>query len=355
MFDGAAVVDAVDHVTDDGNHDSSADALTPAAVEPPASAQPERREVAFVDSAVSSSDVLVNGMRAGIEVVVLDSQSDGLSQIAEWVATHQGYDAIHVFSHGAEGTVALGSAVLDLATLPERQAELDAIGGALTADGDILLYGCDVAKGSVGLAFLGNLAQRTGADIAASDDITGVSGDWALEQATGPVETVTALTAAAEAAYGADLTFVDGMGGPSADIGFSVAVDGAGNVYVTGYFNGTADFDPGAGVTNLVSNGGNDIFLAKYNAAGALLWANGMGGTANEYSTSVKVDGSGNAYITGNFVATADFDPGAGVTNLTSAGDYDVFLAKYNSAGALVWTDSPPPRCPMPARSCPPA
>ncbi|HEX6432020.1 MAG TPA: SBBP repeat-containing protein, partial [Niastella sp.] len=127
------------------------------------------------------------------------------------------------------------------------------------------------------------------------------------------------------------------LGGTTADISYSLAVDASGNSYVTGYFSTTADFDPGAGTQNLTAAGGADIFLAKYDASGSYIWAKNMGGTANEMSYGVAVDASGNSYITGYIGGTADFDPDAGTQNLTPAGGTDIFLAKYDASGNYVW------------------
>ena len=132
------------------------------------------------------------------------------------------------------------------------------------------------------------------------------------------------------------LTWAKNIGGTGADVSNGIVVDGSGNVYITGYFNSTADFDPNAGTSNLVSNGGTDIFLAKYNSSGSLTWANKIGGTSNELGRAVALDGSGNVYITGEYRSTVDFDPGAGTQSLTSAGNADVFVAEYSSAGAYV-------------------
>ncbi len=125
------------------------------------------------------------------------------------------------------------------------------------------------------------------------------------------------------------------MGGAFDDLGSSIAIDGSGNVYTTGYFSGTVDFDPGAGVFNLTSAGFEDIFISKLDASGNFVWANAMGGADPDYGSSIALDGSGNVYTTGFFEGTADFDPGAGVANLTSAGSSDIFVAKYfqNSTG----------------------
>ncbi|MCE2835377.1 MAG: SBBP repeat-containing protein, partial [Chitinophagaceae bacterium] len=130
-----------------------------------------------------------------------------------------------------------------------------------------------------------------------------------------------------------------GMGGTNGDVGRSVAVDGSGNVLVTGYFQGTVDFDPGPGTSNLTSAGSSDIYLAKYDASGNYVWAKRMGSTSQDYVQSIAVDGSGNMLLTGSFQGTVDFDPGAGTSNLTSAGSSDIYLAKYDASGNYVWAN----------------
>ncbi|WP_323796380.1 SBBP repeat-containing protein [Nisaea sp.] len=137
-----------------------------------------------------------------------------------------------------------------------------------------------------------------------------------------------------------DLAWAKNVGGTNTDRGHSIQVDSSGNSYVTGYFNGTADFDPGAGTANLTSAGSSDVFIAKYDNGGDLLWAKNVGGTLSDYGRSIQVDSSGNSYVTGSFSGTADFDPGAGTVNLTAAGLEDVFIAKYGSNGDLVWAKS---------------
>ena len=131
------------------------------------------------------------------------------------------------------------------------------------------------------------------------------------------------------------LQWAKSMGGADRDYGSSIALDGSGNVYTTGFFEGTSDFDPGAGVFNLTSAGSVDIFVSKLDASGNFVWAKAMGGANLDVGYSIALDGSGNVYTTGYFFGTSDFDPGAGVANLTSAGIYDIFVAKYfqNSTG----------------------
>ncbi len=133
-----------------------------------------------------------------------------------------------------------------------------------------------------------------------------------------------------------NFVWANAMGGPNYDYGYSIAIDGSGNVYTTGDFDGTADFDPGAGVFNLTS-GYYDIFISKLDASGNFVWAKAMGGASFDRGSSIALDGSGNVYTTGNFSGTADFDPGAGVFNLTDAGYGDIFISKLDASGNFVW------------------
>ncbi len=127
------------------------------------------------------------------------------------------------------------------------------------------------------------------------------------------------------------------LGGSGSDAGTSIAVDALGNVYTAGDFNGTADFDPGAGVSNLASAGDDDVFVSKLDSSGNHVWARRMGGSEGDLPTDITLDSAGNAHITGYFSGTADFDPGVGISSLTSAGGSDVFIFYLNASGNDVW------------------
>ena len=130
------------------------------------------------------------------------------------------------------------------------------------------------------------------------------------------------------------------FGGISGEFGRSVSVDDSGNVYTTGYFQGTVDFDPGVGIFNLSSNGGTDIFIQKLDANGAFLWAISIGGSSSDQVQSITKDASNNLYITGYYNSTVDFDPGIGVFNLTATGSSDIYILKIDSNGSFVWAKS---------------
>ena len=102
--------------------------------------------------------------------------------------------------------------------------------------------------------------------------------------------------------------------------GLSVKVDLSGNVYTTGEFWGTVDFDPDSGTYNLTSNGAYDAFVQKLDSLGHLVWVKYIGGTDYDEGCSLDIDKNGNVFITGYFRDTVDFDPGSGVYNLTSIG-----------------------------------
>jgi len=127
------------------------------------------------------------------------------------------------------------------------------------------------------------------------------------------------------------------MGGTSDDIAYGVALDVVGNVYTVGRFQLTADFDPGPGTFNLTSAGATDVFVSKLDSNGDFLWAKRMGGTSDDSAYRVALDSSGNVHIAGYFIGTADFDPGPGTFDLTSAGTSDVFVAKLGTNGELLW------------------
>ncbi|NQT26937.1 T9SS type A sorting domain-containing protein [candidate division KSB1 bacterium] len=140
------------------------------------------------------------------------------------------------------------------------------------------------------------------------------------------------------AKYDLDGNLVWAIGG-SDHVVYDIAVDKQGNCYITGYFRGTATFGPGdPNETNLVCAGGEDIFLAKYTSSGNLIWAKRAGSPEYDYCYGIAVDDNGYCSISGGFEGTATF--GAGESNetaLTSGGDDDFFIARYDTDGDLCW------------------
>ena len=133
-----------------------------------------------------------------------------------------------------------------------------------------------------------------------------------------------------------NLVFAKRMGGTSGEQGACIVLDASGNIYITGLFNGTVDFDPGAGIANLVCSGGADIFFAKYDANGSYIYAKGLPGSSIDMGISIAADQNGNAYVTGYFWGVVDFDPGSGSASMSSAGRTDAFIGKYDANGNYV-------------------
>ncbi|QXI32708.1 DUF4347 domain-containing protein [Pseudomonas promysalinigenes] len=198
----------------------------------------QRQEVVFVDGQVGNVQQLLAGLAGNAEIVVLDPTKDGLQQMADYLQGREALDAVHLLSHGADGTVQAGNLWLASSNLAEHRAALEGIGAALKADGDLMIYGCRVGDSSVGQNFIEQLASITGADVAASTDDTGsalLGGNWTLERNTGAIET-SALT-------------VDGYEGvlvaswsTSSTAPFSVTIGAAGRT-VVGDFDGDGDAD----------------------------------------------------------------------------------------------------------------
>jgi len=126
------------------------------------------------------------------------------------------------------------------------------------------------------------------------------------------------------------------MGGAAVTYARSITIDTANNIYTTGWFNGTTDFDTGAGVFNLIGTPNHDVFISKIDSIGDFVWAKKIGGSQQEESFSVVVDSNSNVYTTGGFTGFVDFDPGASTFFMTSSSggvDSDIFISKLDSLG----------------------
>ncbi|MFM6925688.1 MAG: T9SS type B sorting domain-containing protein [Ferruginibacter sp.] len=133
------------------------------------------------------------------------------------------------------------------------------------------------------------------------------------------------------------LDWVNSLEGSSYDACKAIALDAAGNVYATGYFSTTVDFDAGPGVYNLTSVNAEDAYLAKYDATGKLVWAKSIGDFRYQAGNALTLDANGNIYVAGIFFGTTDFDPGPAVYNLVSAGNEDIYISKFDNNGNFTW------------------
>ena len=152
------------------------------------------REVVFISEDIDDFDRLIADLagQAHIDVYILDDAQDGIEQITSVLAGYQNLDAVHLVSHGSSDALQLGNGSLSSDNLSDYQNAIESWQSALNEQADLLLYGCDLASGAAGQTLVSGLQDLTGADVAASDDLTGqaaLGGDWTLEYQRGEIET----------------------------------------------------------------------------------------------------------------------------------------------------------------------
>ena len=160
-------------------------------------------ELVFVDTDTPDYQLLVDDLLSNssedrlIEVVLLDNSSDGIAEITDMLSEYRELDAVHIISHGSEGAIDLGGTQLEFETLLANTTSIQGWAEAFSENGDLLIYGCNLAASADGQALVDSLARLTGADVAASDDLTGSveqGGDWELEYQTGRIDTSVAVS-----------------------------------------------------------------------------------------------------------------------------------------------------------------
>jgi hypothetical protein len=137
-----------------------------------------------------------------------------------------------------------------------------------------------------------------------------------------------------------DFIFAKAWGSIQDDSAMDCASDNSGNVYVVGYFQDSADFNPDSGTTTLTSLGGTDSFISKFSSAGVFQWARSWGGDQPltiETAETIVLDGSNNAYVVGEFEGTVDFKPGTTKDERTALGSRDLYMCKYSWTGGYLW------------------
>jgi len=125
------------------------------------------------------------------------------------------------------------------------------------------------------------------------------------------------------------------FGSTTKDLSHASTVDSNGNIYLSGSFTGTVDFD-GTGTFTATSEGNEDIFLIKYNASGAVQWVKTYGGSENDKGASVITDSAGNVYFTGDF-KSEHVNFGGTATDISTKGEEDIFLIKLDTDGNFLW------------------
>ncbi|MBF0326422.1 MAG: tandem-95 repeat protein [Alphaproteobacteria bacterium] len=364
MFDGAAMADIVHHAaeTSDSVAETHDDVPAPVTVrEADPALNQGRKDVAFIDTGVADYQSLVDGVRAGVEVVLIDAGQGGLDQMAQWAETHSGYESIHVLSHGSEGALSLGAESVTAARLAESgiQADLAALGRALTADGDLLIYGCSVGGDDAGRIFLDRMAQLTGADVAASDDLTGaasVGGDWDLEVAEGKVETSALSFLNYQYTLAAPtFTLTTTAGGSALIPGLGLTYHSVDNVayrdITSGDFDGDGDIDLVGAITTTVyryTNDGSQNFTKTQILTGLTsvetVVASDIDGDSD--IDVLVADGSGNlqllknngsASFTASTIGTNLLPTWIEVADLDSDGRKDIVFTTFEATPKLRW------------------
>ncbi len=196
LFDGAGAVAVADGFDagqgayvepPDSDHTPAADARPSEALEQ----GPGSETLLIIDARVADHQSLLADLPGNVTVRVIGVEESGIAVISEALAEGGDFDAVHIVSHGSAGALSLGSDAIRNDTLAGQSEALQGWAQHLAADADILLYGCDIAQGEAGQAFISELAHLTGADIAASTNATGSAekgGDWVLESTTGSIE-----------------------------------------------------------------------------------------------------------------------------------------------------------------------
>ncbi|MBT9315667.1 DUF4347 domain-containing protein [Leptothoe spongobia] len=200
--------------------------------------------IAFVDSNVAQADELLTSLQTD-KVFLLNDQSSGLDQITQVLAAYSNLESVHIFSHGSQGQLQLGNSIFSQTNLNDYEAELESWKTAFSQEGDLLFYGCNLAAAD-GFGFIEQISQLTQADVAASDNITGHTGDWQLEKATGSIEAGIAVSQATQVSYQGQLNLILGTAGND------------------GVLEGTAGDDTLnglGGIDQLQGNDGADLFI----------------------------------------------------------------------------------------------
>ena len=165
--------------------------------------QDKRSELVIIDARAPNFQQLHNDVIKAqqqgrdIHVVILDAHRDGIEQINEALASFNKLDAVHIVSHGDDGQLQLGATQLNQTTLRDRTSEISSWKQAFSDDGDLLIYGCNLAETADGKTLVNQLSQLTATDVAASDDLTGnnlLGGDWELEYEAVDIETEIAFS-----------------------------------------------------------------------------------------------------------------------------------------------------------------
>ncbi|MBK5283669.1 MAG: DUF4347 domain-containing protein, partial [Nitrospiraceae bacterium] len=333
-----------------------------------------RQEIVFLSSSVLEYQQLLDGLSPNVEVHILDPARDGVEQMAQIIAGRTGIHAIHLIGEGTEAEMHLGASFLTQDSISTRYAEqFQQIGQSLSTSADLLIYGCNFGRGDAGQLAMQTLAELTGADVAASTDRTGHSGEfgnWILEMSTGTIEASVVIGEASQAVWDHALaTFTvlntndsganslrqaiinaNALAG-SDTINFTIAGAGvhtiapasalptiSGVVFIDGYTQ------PGSSV-NTLAIGNNAVLQIQLDGVGSgganglTLGAGSAGSTIrglviNRFTRGIQVDSTSNL-IVGNWIGVDS----TGTVDRGNTNDGITITANNNTIGTLAAAD----------------
>jgi uncharacterized repeat protein (TIGR02059 family) len=291
------------------------------------------------------------------DVYVLDADGDVLSQMATILKEYSNLDSIHLFSHGATAELNLGSLTLSNTNLADYATVLSQIGASLSENGDILLYGCNVANGTTGVEFISKLSQMTHADVAASEDLSGASdkgGDWVLEVRSGDVKSIplaitnfesilpsltfTATETASTGLSPYDIELIDLNSDSKLDYIYSSATD---KKIVVALGNGDGTFAaPTDYGTGTILNTTNFIATGDFNHDGRLDFAvtDAVATTGNVHIWTSSADGTLSYYLT--FSPGLHAPSGIWAADFNSDGYSDLIVGGNSAASTKIFLNN---------------
>jgi hypothetical protein len=303
-------------------------------------AQHSSHEIVFVDTNTPDYQKLVDDIQSQssaqrqIDLVLLDAKGDGIKQISSVLAGEKDLSAVHLISHGSDGQVQLGASTLNFDALLKNASQIKSWGNAFAADADLLIYGCDVAQNDDGKALVDALSRLTGADVAASENLTGAQAhgaDWNLEYRDGAIQTQVAVSYAMQLNWNYVLNtysvtntndsgagslrqaITDANANPGADsISFSIAGSGVQTINLT---SALPTITGALTIDGTTQSGYSGTPLIELNGAGAGALSNGLTITAgsstvrgliinNFDGNGIAISGTGGNVIAGNYIGT---------------------------------------------------
>lgn len=318
------------------------------------------RDVVFIEDNTLDYQALAKGAQAGTEVHVLNSAKDGLAEMARILAGREGLTALHIVSHGSTAALHLGSLNLNAENLEAHTQELNTISRALHPNAEILLYGCDVAKGSAGTTFVSALARQTHTSVAASTDLTGSiaqGGNWILEYATGRINGNLAFSDKVLTGYSGVLAapVLDLGSAPGTTVALASAAAGLAPAATAS--DADINWDTGSLTVQRVATGGvvdgsvNDVFSfvagGSFNSSATMIRGVDATGTLSagvSFATWAYTSASGRLVVTFNANATnalvQDVVRHIGYNNATPYGDAIIRFSLSDNTPNLVTADA---------------